>query len=69
MQALAARADDATVRAALLAACKDDDGYFRQAAVQALEDWIVRQKFPRRCRAAQYLSDAAAIGMKPTLLA
>jgi len=36
-----------TARAALLAACKDDDPDVRQPAAQALEDWIVRQKFPR----------------------
>ena len=47
VQALAARAEDATVRAALLAACKDGDPYVCHAAMQGLEDWIVRQKFPR----------------------
>jgi len=44
---MAACAEDATVRAALLAACKDDVEDVLQTAAQALEDWIVRQKFPR----------------------
>jgi hypothetical protein len=46
-QALPARAENATVRTALLAAREDADGNVPHAEVQAPEDWIIWQKFPR----------------------